>query len=229
VTYRRARSQPLQPLQPLIGLGPLVGGLIRFVPALTVPKVPGLFDLFWQFFVIGSTLFGSGYVLVAYMQRSFVNALGWMTPQQLLDTLAIGQSTPGPLSSTASAAGYMLTVTPGNIWSGVPGALAATAGVFVPAFLIVAVLGKIVPYLRRYPLALDFLKGVNAGVIALMLGAFFTLAWATLIQPTRIDWLSLALTVAAFVGLERLKLSPLLLIGLGALIGVVLAVFGLTI
>ena len=82
--------------------------------------------------------------------------------------------------------------------------------------------------MRRYPLVLDFLKGVNAGVIALMLGAFFNLAWATLIQPTRIDWLSLILVVLAFAGLERFKLSPLLLIGLGAITGIVLAVVGIT-
>jgi chromate transporter len=222
VTYRWQR---LRSLPPLIAWGPLAG-LAGHLPSLTA-RMPGLFDLFGQFFVIGSTLFGSGYVLIAYMQRTFVTGLGWMTPQQLLDTLAIGQSTPGPLTSTASAAGYVLTVRPGNVWSGIPGALAATVGVFLPAFIIIAILGKVVPCLRRYPLALDFLKGVNAGVIALLAGAFFNLTWATLIRPAGVDWLSLLLAGLAFVALERFKMSPLALIGLGALIGLVRVALGL--
>jgi chromate transporter len=212
--YRRRRT--------LVMFAPL-GGLVGHAALLSGTK-PGLLDLFGQFFVIGATLFGSGYVLVAYMQRTFVDALGWLTPQQLLDTIAIGQSTPGPVSSTVSAAGYVLTVTPGDIWSGVPGALAATVGVFLPAFIIVALLGKIVPYLRRYPVTLDFLTGVNAGVIALLIGTFLTLAWATLIRPDgEIDLLALCLTILAFVGLERYRLSPLILIALGAGIGLLRA------
>jgi chromate transporter len=228
VTYRWQRRRSALPV---IAWGPLAG-LAGSLPPLTsltslAARMPGLLDLFGQFFVIGSTLFGSGYVLIAYMQRAFVSGLGWMTPQQLLDTLAIGQSTPGPLTSTASAAGYILTVTPGNLWSGVPGALAATAGVFLPAFVIVAILGKVVPLLRRYPLALDLLKGVNAGVIALLAGAFFDLSWAALIRPAGVDWLSLLLAGLAFVALERFKISPLALIGLGALIGLARVPLGL--
>jgi chromate transporter len=214
VIYTSRRPQPMMALGPLFGtLGPV---------ALIAAKAPGLVDLFGQFFIIGATLFGSGYVLVAYMQRTFVDGLGWMTPQQLLDTLAIGQSTPGPVSSTVSAAGYILTVQPGNLWSGIPGALAATAGVFLPAFIVVAILGKVVPYLRHYPITLDFLKGVNAGVIALLAGAFVSLAASALIRPgSGVDWLALAITVLAFVALERLRWSPLLLIVLGAVFGLV--------
>jgi chromate transporter len=231
VTYRWQRRRFALPLIAGGPLGSLAGSLPPLPPLTSLTtlaaRMPGLLDLFGQFFVIGSTLFGSGYVLIAYMQRTFVTGLGWMTPQQLLDTLAIGQSTPGPLTSTASAAGYILTVTPGNVWSGVPGALAATAGVFLPAFIIVAILGKVVPLLRRYPLALDLLKGVNAGVIALLAGAFFDLAWAVLIRPAGVDWLSLLVAGLAFVALERFKMSPLALIGLGALIGLVRVARGL--
>ncbi|MCC7450955.1 MAG: chromate efflux transporter [Anaerolineae bacterium] len=212
VLYRRRRDQPLLLLGPLAGLAS---------HAMLSVKIPTLTDLFGQFFIIGATLFGSGYVLVAYMQRAFVDGLGWMTPQQLLDTLAIGQSTPGPVSSTASAAGYVMTVTPGNIWSGVPGALAATAGVFLPAFVVVWLLGKIVPYLRRYPITLDFLKGVNAGVIALLIEAFMTLAWAALVRPdVGVNGWSLIVAGVAFVALERYDASPLILVGVGAVIGV---------
>ena len=210
-------SRPQYGQQRLIVLG--LSGLGQFLPLV---KAPNLADLFAQFFVIGATLFGSGYVLIAYMQRAFVDGLGWLTPQQLLDTIAIGQSTPGPVSSTVSAAGYIMTVTPGNLWSGIPGALAATAGVFLPPFIIVALLGKLIPYMRRYPVVFDFLKGVNAGVIALLIGTFFNLSWATLIRPsTGIDWLSLGLTVMAFILLERFKVSPLLLLALGAATGLV--------
>lgn len=212
VIYKSRRTRAV------VAMGPLFGALGHMT--LLAARVPRLFDLFGQFFIIGATLFGSGYLLVAYMQRTFVDGLGWMTPQQLLDTLAIGQSTPGPVSSTVSAAGYILTVQPGNIWSGIPGALAATVGVFLPAFIVVAILGKVVPYMRRYPVTLDFLKGVNAGVIALLAGAFVSLAASTLIRPgSGVEWLALAITVMAFIALERLKWSPLLLIALGAVIG----------
>ncbi len=213
VWYRWQRGQPLLLFGSLAGLAGY-----SMIPV----KMPSLFDLFGQFFIIGATLLGSGYVLVAYMQRTFIDRLGWMTPQQLLDTLAIGQSTPGPVSSTAAAAGYVMTVTPGNIWSGVPGALAATAGVFLPAFVIAWLLGKIVPYLRRYPITLDFLKGVNAGVIALLIEAFVTLAWAALVRPDAgINWFALLVAGLAFVALERYNVSPLVLIGVGAVIGLV--------
>ncbi len=187
---------------------------------------PTLFDLFWRFLIIGGTLFGSGYVLAAYMQRAFVDGLHWLTPQQLLDTLAIGQATPGPLLSTSAAAGYVITAQPGNAWSGVSGALIAALGVFLPAFIVVLILGRVVPFIRRYPITLDFLKGVNAGVIALLVGAFATLAYASLTGP-RFDWLSLLLTLAAFVLLERAKWSPFALIATGAAIGILRVVVGL--
>ncbi len=192
--------------------------------------IPGAVDLFWRFMVIGGTLFGSGYVISAYLQRTFVDGLHWLTPTQLVDVLAIGQSTPGPVLSTASAAGYVMTATPGLLWSGVPGAIASTIGVFLPAFVIVLILGKVVPILYKYPVALDFLKGVNGGVIALLVGAFFNLAWATLVRPgmgLRVDWLSLLLTILAFGALERLKWSPVLLIAVGVGVGLVRIALGL--
>ncbi len=207
-------------------LAPVAPGLSAFGQVLT-DNSTGLFDLFWRFLVIGGTLFGSGYILAAYLQRTFVDGLHWLSAQQLLEVLAIGQSTPGPVLSTASAAGYVMTVTPGNLWSGVPGAVAATVGVFLPAFVIVLILGRVVPYLRRYPTVLDFLKGVNAGVIALLIGAFVTLAAAALVRPdASIDWLTLLLAILAFVALERYHWSPLRLIIVGILTGVVRVALG---
>lgn len=189
--------------------------------------IPTLPDLFLRFFIIGGTLFGSGYVLASYMQRTFVDGLHWMTPQQLISTLAIGQATPGPLTSTTAAAGYLLTLQPGNVWSGVPGGVVAAIGAFLPAFIVVFILGKVVPLLRRYPISLDFLKGVNAGVIALLIGTFASLAYAT-ISESGGDWLTLILTIVAFVLLERLRWSPIVLIVVGIMIGVARILVGLS-
>ncbi|HLY27200.1 MAG TPA: chromate transporter [Aggregatilineales bacterium] len=105
-------------------------------------------------------------------------------------------------------------------------AIAGAVGVFLPAFAVVLILGKVVPYLRRYPIALGFMKGVNAGVIALLLGAFASLAYSTLFA-SGVDWLSLALTVVAFVLLERFRWSPIALIIAGAGVGVVRTLVGL--
>jgi chromate transporter len=222
VLWRRRRAAPMLAL-----LVPGVGVVTH--AAQTLRQItPNLSDLFWRFFIIGSTLFGSGYVLAAYMQRTFVDGLHWLTPQQLLDTLAIGQATPGPLLSTSAAAGYIITVQPANVWSGVPGALSAALGVFLPAFVVVLILGRVIPVIRRYPITLDFLKGVNAGVIALLIGAFATLAYASLFAGPHVDWLSLVLTAIAFVLLERVKWSPLSLIAAGACVGILRVLVGLT-
>ncbi len=219
---RRAASAPLMLFVPFWSLAG--EALIQTAQKI----VPGVLDLFWRFLVIGATLFGSGYVLVAYMERTFVYGLGWLTPQQLVDTVAIGQSTPGPVLSTVSAAGYIMTATPGDLWSGVPAAVASTVGVFLPAFVIVLILGRLAPLMRRSALATDFLKGVNAGVIALLIGTFLNLAWATLARPGGgVDWLTLILTGAAFFALERLKWSPLALVPLGAGIGLIRIALGL--
>jgi chromate transporter len=195
------------------------------VPAfLQVANLPDLPGIFFHFLVIGGTLFGSGYVIAAYLQRTFLG-LGWMTSQQIADALIIGQSTPGPVLSTASAAGYIMTYQPGNLWSGVPGAIAATIGVFLPAFLIILVLGRLLPYLQRYKSVGQFLKGVNAGVIALIAGAFVNLAWGTLFQSgVGVNWSGVLLTIGAFFALERLKWSPLVLVILGIALGLVLTV-----
>lgn len=200
---------------PLAGLAAQAADIVR----------PALLELFGRFLLIGATLFGSGYVLAAYMERSFVQDTGWLSAQQLLDTFAIGQSTPGPVLSTAAAAGYVMTAIPGDVWSGVPGAIASAVGVFTPAFFIVLALGRIVPYLRRSQGARDFLGGVNAGVIALLVGAFVTLAASTLIRPDPapgsppVDLLSLALVGLAFVALERWRWPPGALIIVGAGVG----------
>lgn len=118
----------------------------------------------WQlglfFLKVGSVLYGSGYVLVAFLEGGLVHGYGWLTQQQLLDAIAIGQFTPGPVLSTATFIGYLI--------SGVPGAAVATAAIFLPSFLFVAALNPLVPRLRRSPWTSAFLDAVNISSVALM-------------------------------------------------------------
>src|SRR5204862_6515785 len=114
----------------------------------------GLWPMFLVFLKIGSVLFGSGYVLLAFLRADLVQRLGWLTEQQLLDATAVGQVTPGPVFTTATFVGYLL--------GGVTGAGVATLGIFLPAFVFVALSGPLVPRLRRSPVAGAVLDGVNA-------------------------------------------------------------------
>ena len=210
------------------GMAGLALPLIPFVGPLLEALKPTALDLFGRFLLIGGTLFGSGYVLASYMERLFVTETGWLTPKQLIDALSIGQSTPGPVLSTSAAAGYVMTADPINVWAGVPGALLSAIGVFLPAFFIVLLLGRLIPVLQRSPAVMDFLKGVNVGVIALLFSTFVNLAWATLIRPAAggVDWLSVLLTGAAFFASERLQWTPLTLVLIGLGVGVVRGALG---
>ncbi len=123
---------------------------------------PTLMGVFGAFLKIGSVLFGSGYVLLAFMRAEFVVRLGWLTEPQLLDAIAVGQLTPGPVFSAATFAGYVM--------AGHGGAMAATAGIFLPAFVFVAVSGPLVRAIRRSPTLGAMLDGVNAASLALMIG-----------------------------------------------------------
>lgn len=203
-------------------------GLPILLPVTSVPLfqsvMPTLFDYFARFFIIGGTLFGSGFVISSYIQRTFVDGLGWLTNQQLVDVLVIGQSTPGPVLSTVAAAGFVMSnnFAPGDVPLGILVAAISTAGVFLPAFLIILGLGRVVPLIRKSHTALDFLKGVNAGVIALLIGAFVNLAWATLIRPNGgVDGLSVAITGVFFILTERFRWTALRLVIAGAVIGLV--------
>ncbi|HEY0556115.1 MAG TPA: chromate efflux transporter, partial [Thermoanaerobaculia bacterium] len=112
----------------------------------------GLWPLFWVFLKIGAVLFGSGYVLLAFLRADLVDRLGWLTERQLLDAVAIGQVTPGPVFTTATFIGYLL--------GRGPGALVATVAIFLPGFLLVAVSGPLIPRLRRSSLAGAALDGI---------------------------------------------------------------------
>jgi len=166
--------------------------------------------LFRVFAKIGAVLFGSGYVLVAFMRSDLVTRLGWLSERQLLDAVAVGQVTPGPVFTTATFVGYVL--------GGAAGATAATVGIFLPAFVFVALSGPLVPRLRRSPLAAAVLDGVNVASLALMAVATWALARAALVDvPT----ILLAAVSATLLVSRRVNSAWLVLAGAAA--GVLLA------
>ncbi len=145
-------------------------------------------EMFLVFLKVGAILYGSGYVLLAFLRADLVTRLGWLTEGQLLDAIAIGQVTPGPVFTTATFAGYLL----GGWW----GAVLATVAIFLPSFVFVAASYPFIPLLRRSALAGAFLDGVNAAALALMAGVTLRLGEAAIVDP-----LTAALTVAAVVTL----------------------------
>ena len=168
----------------------------------------GLWPLFWTFAKIGAVLFGSGYVLLAFLRADLVERLGWLTERQLLDAVAVGQVTPGPLFTTATFIGYLL--------GGTPGAIVATVGIFLPAFIFVALSGPLVPRLRRSPTAGAVLDGVNVASLALMAVVTWQLGRAALVGP-----LAIALTVLSAVLLLRFRVNSAWLVLGGAMLGVI--------
>jgi chromate transporter len=168
-----------------------------------------LSSLFLVFLKIGSVLFGSGYVLLAFLRSDLVVRRGWLTEGQLLDAVAVGQITPGPVFTTATFVGYVL----GGAW----GAVVATVGIFLPAFVFVALSGPLVPRIRRSPVAGAFLDGVNVASIALM-----ALVAAQLARAAVVDAWTAAIAVAAAVLLLRFRASPAWLVPAAALLGLVL-------
>lgn len=174
-----------------------------------VAAAPTLTGLFLVFVKIGSVLFGSGYVLLAFLRADLVERLGWLTPSQLIDAVAIGQVTPGPVFTTATFVGYLV--------AGFPGAAAATVGIFLPAFALVAISGPLLPRLRSSALAGSILDGVNAASLALMVVVTGELARTAIVDvPTAV-----LLLLSASLLLTR-KLGPTALVlgggGLGFLL-----------
>ena len=165
------------------------------------------------FLKIGALLYGSGYVLVAFLQRDFVDNLGWLTEQQLLDAIAIGQLTPGPVFTTATFVGY--------ITGGLPGAFIATAAIFAPGFLYVAMVNPLLPRLRGNIVASALIDGVNIAAIGLMAGVL-----AELLRSGVVDiWTGAILAIAA-VALFRNLNTTWLIVG-GALLGIAFNAFDL--
>lgn len=177
------------------------------LPALaTAPVSFSLSTLFLTFLKIGAILYGSGYVLVAFLRADFVERLGWLTEQQLIDAIAIGQITPGPLFTSATFIGYLL--------GGVPAALVATLGIFLPSYIFVAISNPIIPKLRQSPWAGSLLDGVIVASLGLMAAVTFQLGLASLI-----DLPTLVIFVLSAILLMRYKVNTTWLIIGGAFTG----------
>jgi chromate transporter len=166
----------------------------------------GLWPLFTFFVKVGAVLFGSGYVLLAFLRSALVVERGWLTEAQLLDAVAIGQVTPGPVFTTATFIGYVL--------GHGPGAAVATVGIFLPAFVFVAISGPLVPRLRRSPVAGAVLDGVNAASLALM-----AVVTARLGAAAVVDAVTVALALLSAALLLHWRVNSAWLVGAGAAIG----------
>jgi chromate transporter len=163
--------------------------------------------LFLTFLKIGAVLYGSGYVLVAFMRSEFVTRLGWITNQQLLDAIAVGQATPGPVFSSATFVGYLV-----GSW---PGALLATLGIFLPSFVFVALLSRILPWSKKSPWARNFLDGMNVASLGLMAAVTWELGRAGVV-----DIFTIVLALVSLVLVLRFKVNSVWLILGGGVLGV---------
>ncbi len=161
---RELRAIVLAPVSPVHALGAVVA----------VSVSCKLWRLFLVFAKIGAVLFGSGYVLLAFLRADLVDGLHWLTERQLLDSVAVGQITPGPVFTTATFIGYLL--------AGIPGAVVATVGIFAPGFAFVALSGRVLPWIRRSRVAGAMLDGVVVGSLALMGVVAWQLGRAALID-----------------------------------------------
>jgi chromate transporter len=186
---------------------PLTRDISKLMLATSFVGAPfGLFPLFGFFLKVGTLLFGSGYVLLAFLRTDLVVRLKWLTDKQLLDAIAVGQVTPGPVFTTATFIGYLL----GRI----PGALIATVGIFLPSFVFIAIIGPIAPQIRKSEILGAFLDGVNVGALALMVVVTWLLGRAALVDVTTI-----VLAIISAIALIRFKLNSTWLIAGGALVG----------
>ena len=170
----------------------------------------GLPLLFLTFLKIGAVLYGSGYVLLAFLRADLVVRYGWLTDQQLLDAIAIGQVTPGPLFTTATFIGFIL--------GGIPGALLATIGIFLPSFIFVAISNPLIPRMRSSVWVSGLLDGVNVASLSLMAAVTWQLGNASLTDP-----LTILIALVSLLLLIRFKINSTWLIAGGALTGLLRA------
>ena len=161
-----------------------------------IPQAFNLSTLFLTFLKIGSVLYGGGYVLLAFLRSDFVVRLGWLTEKQLIDAVAIGQVTPGPLFTTATFIGYIL--------AGVPGAILSTVGIFIPSFFFVAISNRFIPKMRQSIWFSEFLNGINAASLGLMAAVTIQLAKAVLVDATSIILTVFSLALVAFTRINTI-------------------------
>jgi chromate transporter len=204
VAYSKSREK-----RSTLGIFPVLGagaGGLTAVGALAAGVIPfSLTRLFLTFLKIGAVSYGSGYVLLAFLRADFVVHLHWLTDKQLLDAIAAGQITPGPIFASATFVGYLT--------GGLKGALLATLGIFLPSFVFIAVIFPLIPKLKRSAGARIFLDGINAVTVGLMAAVSWQLARGAIL-----DWFTAAETVAGFFILRRFRINSawLILGGLAA-------------
>jgi len=200
------RSAPASSAVLLVGTGGVAATSAAVVPV-------SLTKLFLVFAKIGAVVFGSGYVLLAFLRADFVGGTHLLSEAQLLDAVAVGQVTPGPVFTTATFIGYVV--------AGPLGAAVATVGIFLPSFVLVAASGPLIPRLRRSPVAASVLDGVNVAAVAVILVVGVQLAETALVDVTAI-----LLAALGFVALVRLRLNSAWLVAAGALAGLMRAWLG---
>ncbi|WP_071455696.1 chromate efflux transporter [Gloeomargarita lithophora] len=192
-------------------------GLPLVMTATPVPEIPPSLGLLGLFFLkVGAVLFGGGYLLVAFIENDLVNGYGWLTQQQLLDAIAVGQFTPGPVLSTASFIGFQI--------SGWSGAAVSTVAIFLPSFFFVLLLNPILVWFRRTPWTGAFLDGLNVGAVALIGVVAVRLGWQIGVTPFAVSlwqgvWV-VGIGILSGILLFWKRVSAPWLIGLGAILGV---------
>ena len=191
--------------QKAAGLPKIVAGAMA-VSALGATFPVGLGRLFLSFLKVGSVVFGSGYVLLAFLRAEFVERLHWLTDKQLIDAIAVGQFTPGPVFTTATFIGYVV--------AGWAGAVVATVGIFLPGFVLVAVSGPLIPRLRRSAVAAAALDGVVAGSLALMAVVAWQLGKASIVDRT-----TLIVFAVSLIALLRFRVNSAWVIVAAAVVG----------
>ncbi|MGA2964923.1 MAG: chromate efflux transporter, partial [Terriglobales bacterium] len=191
-----------------VGIPKVVAGAMA-VAAVGAAFPVGLMRLFLSFLKVGSVVFGSGYVLLAFLQTEFVQHLHWLTDKQLMDAVAVGQFTPGPLFTTATFIGYIV--------AGWAGAAVATVGIFLPGFVLVAVSGPLIPKLRKSAMAAAALDGVVAGSLALMAVVTWQLGRAALV-----DWTTVAMFGVSLIALLGFRVNSAWVVAAAAVVGLVL-------
>lgn len=216
-TLRAAGALLVAPMSSRVFPASAFGGLRAFGIAVVVSGAaavarPSVYTIGLFFLKVGAVLYGGGYVLLAFLEQGLVHQHAWLTHRQLLDSVAIGQFTPGPVLSTATFIGYIL--------GGVPGAAVATVAIFLPSFFYVALLAPVLFRLRQSAWMAAFLDSVNVCAVALMSGVTFRLAADALR-----GWPSWGIAVISLAVLLRWKVSPAWVVLGGGIVGLVLAAF----
>ena len=196
--FKNKSSNSFQTIVPFF----LISGLTTSLFKITAINV------FWIFLKVGAILYGSGYVLFAYLDAELVTK-GWLTRVELLDAIAVGQFTPGPVLSTSTFIGYQL--------SGFAGALAATTGIFLPSFLFVLILNPLIPKMQKSSLLRYFLDAVNVAAVAVMLAVLVVMT-----KDTLIDWQTIVIALLALLLVFKTKVSTIWVIIIGAVLGYLL-------